>query len=137
MKLFLFCSLPVAFMFASIAHLGAQPKQGSAEANTRIQQYLDRINGSGTPGKKPVDKEAKVQALRDAVIASGAVVRYISHKEEQTPDEWEYVRIYVNASPAKAAPLLKGLDEAKMRKFIQRVEVQAWVTAETAYQKGK
>jgi hypothetical protein len=52
-------------------------------------------------------------------------------------EEWEYVRVYVNAGPARAAPLLKGLDQAKMRQFIAREEVQEWIEAENAYQKGK
>jgi hypothetical protein len=86
------------------------------------------------PAKTATEKEAQIQVFRDSVIASGAVVRYIMTKEKMSKQEWEYVRVYVNANPTKAAPLLKELDKEKMRQFIERVEVQAWIGAEADYQ---
>jgi hypothetical protein len=121
-------------------HAVAQAVQiGSAEHQQRLWEYRNMLLGIGAPKKSPVaktadGKEAQIQAFRDSVIASGAVVRYIMTKEKMSKDEWEYVRVYVNANPTKAAPLLKGLDKEKMRQFIERDEVQAWIVAEEAYQ---
>lgn len=116
----------------------AQARKGSAEAQQKIQEFIDKVKAKpakqSPPSTTPLpggDSNAErkdTQGVRDRAVAARAVVEYVMTKEKMDEDEKKLVRMYATSGVKKL-----GARSPELAKFLDREEVREWMKAEKAY----
>lgn len=134
MKLSTILALLVTFSLATCAHAQVRPsKYGSPAFQRKLDEQQDKVRGNVQPGadfgKTGASTPERTQALRDEVIATGAVARYVLKHRGFTPEEVTRVAEFVGSrEPSKELSA-----DIKAFKVMEIKEVTDWVKAEYAY----
>jgi hypothetical protein len=115
-------------------------KYGSAEAATRLEEQRQRLSeaarakaarANAGQERSSANTPKELQDLRDEVIATRAVVKYMMNKERVSNSDQDAVVEYVNNGKLKL-PTDAG-DRKRVVVLLERDEVRAWLKAELEY----